>query len=90
MRRQLNKYCGNIIMKSQQFKNEEEFNAIFNFNLQPRAIKSVNGIAVNIDGGSLIYNTLEVTNKAVTIESYFVDKQGYTKTFIKAPFIVEY
>ena len=79
-------------MKTLKFNSEKEFNKIFNFDLQPRSVKSVNGIAVNVDTGSLYKNELEVSRKHVTISSYFVEKGihgGYTNTIIRAPFIVE-
>lgn len=77
-------------MKTLTLNSERELNNLFDFNFQPYKIKSVNGIAVNVNGGSLIYNELEVTNNHVTISSYFVEKQGHTTTSLKAPFIIEF
>ena len=77
-------------MKKVQFNSESEFARLFNFNLQPYSIKAVNGIAVNVNTGSLIQNQLEVTRKHVSVTSYFPEKQDTSTYFFKAPFIVEY
>jgi hypothetical protein len=77
-------------MTTVTFNTAEDFNQLFNFDLQPRAIKTVNGIAVNVFNGSLIYNELNVTNKHVSCSSYMIEKQSDTIGFFKAPFKVEY
>lgn len=77
-------------MKTLNFSNQSEFKEMFNFNIQPRSIKFVNGIAVNVAGGSLTYNELEVTNKHVSISSYSVDAQDTITHFINPPYVVKF
>ncbi|MFA5243676.1 MAG: hypothetical protein WC380_00110 [Pedobacter sp.] len=63
---------------------------MFNFNIQPSAIKKVNGIEVNVFQAPLQKNSLSVTRKHVMLENYSVAAQSTDYTFINAPFTVEY
>lgn len=77
-------------MKQVAFTTEQEFANFFNFTIQPRNIRVVNGVAVNVSIGALCANELEVTKRHVTITTYFPEKQDTSRHFFKAPFIVEY
>jgi len=77
-------------MKTQTFNTASEFSQMFNFNIQPSAIKKVNGVEVNVFQAPLQKNSLSVTRKHVMLENYNIAKQGTDYTFINAPFTVEY
>ena len=77
-------------MKTRKFETTKKFKKMFDFNFSPAQIKTVNGIAVNVCNGALIYNELAVTQMNVTISSYFTEKQGDTTSSLHAPFIVEF